>query len=335
MTRYVLSGPGAALAIVVSLMLPSSGRAQGFDPVTTRASGMGGAFVAVADDASAVYWNPGALAAGAFFSLLLDRTSGRATLDDVTDSRGGSRSSTLLALGTPPLGLSYYRLRSSWVSPDALNPQEGYAETLITHNTGVTFVQSLADGIAVGATIRYVRGIATAATLQRAAELGDLLDEASDLIGEASNKIDADIGVSAVFGTLRAGLTVRNLASPTFDALGGGGPLRLERQARAGVALSSPLGFVVAVDADLNAVRGPIGDRRELAVGAEARLIPKAYARAGVRANMLGDQPGGRAPTLSIGGSYAALASLWVDAQGTFGSEAGGRGWGVAARVGF
>jgi hypothetical protein len=238
-------------------------------------------------------------------------------------------------VGTPPLGLSYYRLRSSWVSPGALSPQEGYAETLITHNTGVTFVQSLADGIAVGTTIRYVRGIATAATVQRAAELEELLDEASDLIGEASNKIDADIGVSAVFGTLRAGLTVRNLASPTFDALGGGGPLRLERQARAGVALHSPLGIVVAVDADLNAVRGPVGDRRELAVGAEARLIPKAYARAGVRSNMLGGQPGGRAPTLSIGGSYAALASLWVDAQGTFGSEAGGRGWGVAARVGF
>ncbi len=32
--------------------------AQGFEAVGTRALGMGGAFVAVADDASAVYWNP-------------------------------------------------------------------------------------------------------------------------------------------------------------------------------------------------------------------------------------------------------------------------------------
>jgi hypothetical protein len=336
MSSYVQKRAPAALVFALALAgVPSRGTAQGFDPVTTRAAGMGGAFVAVADDASAVYWNPGALASGAFFSLLLDRTSARATLEEVTDARGGSRSGTLLALGTPPLGLSYYRLRSSRVAPDPVNPQAASAASLITHNTGVTFVQSLADGVAVGTTIRYVRGIATSTTLPPAGDIQDLLDEASDLIGEASNKIDADVGVSAVFGTLRAGLTVRNLASPTFDALGGGGAVRMERQARAGVALNSPFGFVVALDADLNAVRGPLGERRELAVGTEARLVPRAYARAGVRTNLLGNQPGGRAATVSIGASYAALASLWVDAQGTFGSEAGGRGWGVAARVGF
>ena len=36
---------------------------------------MGGAFVAVADDASAVYWNPGGLAAAAYFSLVVDRNT--------------------------------------------------------------------------------------------------------------------------------------------------------------------------------------------------------------------------------------------------------------------
>src|SRR6476646_6131412 len=89
-----------------------SAAAQAFDPVTTRAAGMAGAFVAVTDDASAVYWNPAALASGSFFSLLLDRTSDKAT--DGPDL-GGSRSSTFIALGTPPVGVSYYRLRNTWV----------------------------------------------------------------------------------------------------------------------------------------------------------------------------------------------------------------------------
>ena len=76
------------------------------------------------------------------------------------DSVGGSRSGTLVALSTPPFGLSYYRLRSTWVSPSLADPAVSVTQTLITHNTGVTFVQSLADGIAIGATARFVRGIA-------------------------------------------------------------------------------------------------------------------------------------------------------------------------------
>ena len=41
--------------------------AQSFEALGSRAQGMG-AFVAVADDASAVYWNPAGLASGAYFS---------------------------------------------------------------------------------------------------------------------------------------------------------------------------------------------------------------------------------------------------------------------------
>ena len=93
----------AVLALLAGLLAaPAALQAQGFDPVTTRAAGMGGAFVAVADDASAVYWNPAALASGAFFSLLIDRTSSKALGDDPPAALGGSRSGTLLALSTPP-----------------------------------------------------------------------------------------------------------------------------------------------------------------------------------------------------------------------------------------
>src|SRR5829696_3888840 len=83
------------LLLVLAAATPLLAQAQ--PPVGVRAAGMGGAFTAVADDASAVFWNPAGLATGAFFSLLVDRNA----LD--------TRSATLIAVGTPPLGLSYYR----------------------------------------------------------------------------------------------------------------------------------------------------------------------------------------------------------------------------------
>jgi hypothetical protein len=326
----------AVLTLLAGLLFaPAAAEAQGFDPINTRAAGMGGAFVAAVDDASAVYWNPGALASGAFFSLLIDHSSSKATGDEPNDNGlGGSGSSTLLALSTPPVGLSYYRLRSTWVRPNPLDPSSSVTETLITHNTGTTLVHSLATGLSVGTTIRLVRGIAATALLP-AGSVDDHLDHADDLVGEASNTVDADVGVSAVYRTLRAGVTVRNLAAPSFDTAGSASELKLERQGRAGVSLASPLGFLLDFDMDLNSVRGPLGKVRELALGSEARLLKRAYARAGMRLNTLGDEPGGRATTFSMGGSVAVLTSLWIDAQATVGAEAGRRGWGIAGRVGF
>ena len=70
---------------------------------------MGGAFVAVADDASAVYWNPaGLVLGGSYLSLVIDYGEGKAEPDG--EPQAGSRSSNLIGFSTPPLGLSYYRL---------------------------------------------------------------------------------------------------------------------------------------------------------------------------------------------------------------------------------
>jgi long-chain fatty acid transport protein len=52
-----------SLTVVVGLT-PHVVTAQSFAAVGTRAAGMGGAFVGVADDASAIYWNPAGLAVG-------------------------------------------------------------------------------------------------------------------------------------------------------------------------------------------------------------------------------------------------------------------------------
>ncbi|MGH9162460.1 MAG: hypothetical protein ACRD2X_21040, partial [Vicinamibacteraceae bacterium] len=46
--------------------------AQPIELVGARALGMGGAFVAVADDATATYWNPAGLAFGGLFSTVVE-----------------------------------------------------------------------------------------------------------------------------------------------------------------------------------------------------------------------------------------------------------------------
>ncbi len=325
---------------LLATAFPGLAGAQTFEAIGTRAAGMGGAFVAVADDASAAYWNPAGFASGSFFSLTLDRTG--AKVNPEGDPGAGSRSGLLIAIGAPPVGLSYYRLRSTILAP-VLMPTAGVAdsrnhteagqvrlETLVTHHTGATLVQSIAPGIAVGATLKLVRGIASS-TVQPDGARKALLQDAGDLLGKGSTRFDADLGVMASAGRLKAGLTLRNATEPSFRTAGDRGSLKLERQARAGVSLAPIAGWLLAVDLDLTKTAGPVGAVRNLAAGAEGRLARKALVRGGLQLNTAGD----RAPAVTAGGSYLATASLLVDVQVTAGSERAARGWGIAARVGF
>src|SRR4029453_2854832 len=85
-----------ALSVLVSIW-PASAAAQTFGGIGVRAEGMGGAFVAVADDASAVYWNPAGIATGSTFDFQISRV----------DREIGS--GFLVAATLPVVGLSYYR----------------------------------------------------------------------------------------------------------------------------------------------------------------------------------------------------------------------------------
>lgn len=340
MDRILRRALGAVVLSQVALPIPAV--AQSFESMGTRAAGMAGAFVAVADDASAVYWNPGALAAGSYFSLVLDRLGSEAQPEAGVPA--GSRSGSLIAISAPALGLSYYRLRGTILAPATtaqhLAGQNGTAtgdiqvQALITHHLGATVVQSLTDNVAIGATLKLVRGTAITGTVAGSSDLDELLGDVGELNGEGSNRFDADIGVLGSFGSFRAGLTLRNLTEPGFETASGG-KLKLDRQARAGVSYIPATGWVVAADADLTSSQGPFGDVRSVAIGAEGRLYPRAWVRAGLRLNTINSAVEGRTPVAGVGASYAVFSSMLVDAQVSVGGRTADRAWGVAGRIVF
>ena len=135
-------------------------QAQAFETVGVRALGMGGAFVAVADDATANYWNPAGLA-DVFFSAVLDvqRTETRIGADQsfLEGTRDGT---TFASMGSPSMGLSYYRSRSfqldraGGVEPVSLS-------ALVTQHAGLTLVQPFLPGVTL-ADVTITKGRASA-----------------------------------------------------------------------------------------------------------------------------------------------------------------------------
>lgn len=262
--------------------------AGGVEVLGVRAQGMAGAFVAVADDATAAYWNPAGFATGNLFSLGIERShvslpsaGGDATL------RTGA-----ILLGTPPLGLGYYRLGATHVVP-------------------VTVLQSIGDYVNVGGAVKGV--------------WSDGID------GGTHARVDVDLGVMIRTEGWRVGLVLRNLTEPSFGpevVAFGGNRYRLERHARLGAAVFPRDGLTLAVDADLMPLDALDGRRRALAVGAEQRVAPRVVLRGGVRAQTID----GARPSASVGGSLEVRSSIWADVQATGGGDRADRGWTVGLR---
>jgi hypothetical protein len=334
----------AAFGAALFGLLPSGVSAQSFDVTGTRAAGMGGAFVGVADDASALYWNPAGLASGSYFSLALDASGKPATPE--TGPRGGSQSSFFLGLTTPALGLTYYRLQQITAKPSALlvptgegtsdrnlqGTEEVRRSALTTHHAGVTLVQSLFPAVAVGATLKLVSGHASSQVTNAATAREAIDQEASGENG--STHFDADLGVMANSPRLKAGLTMRNLMEPEFTS-NDGVVLALERQLRAGASWSVKSGWILASDLDLLVTHDAFGSRRDFAVGVEGRLIPRIIVRSGFKMNLAdaeADIPDAAARGYSAGASVAVTAAVLVDAFGSAGGDRAGHGWGISAR---
>lgn len=283
------------LTLVSLLIVPAVASAQPFETIGVRALGMGGAFVAVADDVSAIWWNPAGLATGGLFSMAVDYES--------FDERSG----TGIFTGTPPLGLGYVRTR---------------LEGLVTHQAGVTLLHTLVDGFTVGGALKFVRGLAS-------------LDPDDDALGRATNSFDLDAGALYVRGPWRAGLTVRNIVEPQFNTMDGTPLRLERMARAGVAWLQGDWTIAVDADltrSSLNPVAEASEDRRILAAGTEWRWGRRLAARGGLRLNTAGDD---RGPVATGGFGIAVWGSVWVDAQATGGSDAGDRGWGIAGRVHF
>jgi len=302
---------GRTLRLLVCALVacPSLAFAQRFDDVGVRAQGMAGAFVAVADDATASWWNPAGLATGL---NLVDLTA--------AVSEGGGRT---VAFGFPSLGLSYYRLKVSQIqpfnstAPSASGRQDNGAAGSGLPSGGVGLSQF---GATVGQSITEHLVVATTVKLVNA---------------QGDTQADLDVGAMAAFGVLRLGVTVRNVRSPTFGS--GSDAFEVERRARAGAALMVPgrgpldrLAF--SVDADVNSTRAAGRDEQDVAGGVEAWW----------RGRRFGLRGGGGVNTAAGGGSFGAFGvtvvpypRVNIEGAVTQGSDPARDRWSLGLRLVF
>ena len=328
------------------LVCSAPASAQVFETLGTRALGMGGAFVAVADDATATYWNPAGLASGAFFSLLADHAKFETRGDPSRrDSPGADGSTTIVGMSTNSRGFSYYRLGINQIErslpPDAFadSAPEGQRgeptlHSVVTHNVGLTAAQLFSPGFSLGSTIRYVYGSYGIDSGDRGLTTGEWLDQARELERHGQHKVDLDLGVKVGSPIIQAGLVARNLLQPTLSGPDGR-TARIDRRFRVGLAVRPVAQLVVAADIDLDRLKSVNGDRQHVAVGAEHWFGEWLGVRGGARVNLRDTPTGPRAVVGAFGLSVALSAGMYLDGQWTRGRDEVERGWSVAGRVGF
>jgi hypothetical protein len=330
---------------LLSLVLAgvSAVSAQTFESVGVRAQGLGGAFVAVADDATASWWNPAGLATGRYLSAVVERGQITEPVDPVAGAPAARTTFNDFAVAFPALGISYYRLRVSAVTgtgstgADGAVRQDqrvtgGSVRSVAVSQFGSTVGQSLGDHLVVGSTLKLLRaGAASTGALGEAP-----LDTGDDLSVSRRTRADLDIGAMANFSRVRVGLAVKNLTTPTLDGEDADG-LSLPRQARIGLAvLSAPhslrRGLTFAADADLTTMSTVFGDVRHLSAGLEGWL---ANGRLGLRGGGSVSTAGERRPTGSAGISVALTRALHISASRTLGRDESVTGWSGGVDVAF
>ncbi|MFH1843899.1 MAG: PorV/PorQ family protein [bacterium] len=210
MTDLEVSMKRLAILTIIMLILPSAAGAVGFAKVGTfggqflqigvsaRATGMGSAFTAVADDASSVFWNPGGL---------VNVVGNEFHLSHVQWPADTNLSTAILAFNPRAFpGTIALSARSFWLDPmpvrTAYNP-EGNGQQFDAGSTsfGFTYSRFFTDKFSAGGTLNYIH-------------LG---------LGEQSvNSASFDFGIMYRIGIrgLKLGMVIQHLGGKvTFDEL--------------------------------------------------------------------------------------------------------------------
>jgi len=304
----------ARVSVLCALLVcaPRPSIAQSIESVGIRAQGVAGAFVAVADDATATWWNPAGLPHSQSF------------IDGIVEvGRGGHWG---VAFGFPALGLSYYHLNISQIRPPASTAAGGTSrqddgavgtDLPVTYSVdfnqfGATVGQSLGDHFVVATTVKV-------------------------MYAQSDTRGDFDLGAMAAFGPVRAGLNVRNVVGGTFGTPGTD-VFELTRQARAGVAVTPRTAaldrLTLSLDVDLTTAPFEGRDERHLAGGAEGWLGGHRVAvRAGAGVNMVSDA--GDAAYGAVGITVSPFQKCFVDGVASWGPTEDRNRWGFDLRVTF
>ncbi len=171
-----------AILLTILLALPTAANAVGFAKVGTfggqflkigvspRATGMGSAFTAVADDASAVFYNPGGL---------VNVLGNEVSLNHVSWAADTKLSSAIVAFNPRSIpGTFALSVRSFWMDPQlvrtAYNP-EGTGQTFDSGSTtfGLSYARFFTDKFSAGFTLNYLHmGLAESAVNTGAFDFG-------------------------------------------------------------------------------------------------------------------------------------------------------------------
>jgi long-chain fatty acid transport protein len=319
------------LPVLLGLLLTPA-RAAGqivFESTGERALGMAGAFVAVANDSTATYWNPAGLAAGgpAGMTIGVSRFQFGNQAGEPLPWRG-RRNANLTSLGAWPLGLSYGSFQATTLvpGPDGVGT---VVENVRATQYGASLLQSVLPGLIVGSTFKMIRADATGAAAD-GATVADALEAGAKLRGHRETLFDLDLGIMATSDVMRIGLTVKNLKSPTIGGLTSLNAT-LPRQARLGLAVTPSSGLTLAMDLDLNTVDLVGGQRRMGAFGGEIALGSRLSARSGIRWSLVDE----KRPTAALGLSISPRRGMWLDSHYAKGRLADDWEFGVALRAGL
>jgi hypothetical protein len=334
-----------SLSMIVFLAVSTPAISEAQASIGVRAQGLAGAFVGVADDATAVYWNPSGLATGAFVSFVLDYGQSELGPDGgpLLAAPAGRQTAGIVAFSAPPVGFAYYRIVSFAAGPRepvvlGVSDREDVRRSvhaLTTSTVGVALLQSVGQYLVVGATLKLMRG-AAADGVSTAFGADEALDDAEALPVHRETKGDVDLSAMSAIGHLRLGVVAHNLTTPSFALADAATEVvELQRQVRIGGGWGSGWPglsrVVVAVDADVTTRMTPDGDRRDLAAGTETWWMRQ---RLGVRAGVRRSTVGAARSVVAAGVSASVMPGMFLEGHVARGQQ-DERSWSVGARFTF